>query len=76
MSDLSTCPSLHRVHIEARRGWQMLWNWTYRKLGATMYVMGINPGSSGKVTNVLNCWPNFPVPIYKKRKKKKERSNP
>lgn len=53
MSDLSTCLSLDHVHVEARRGCQILWNWSYRRLGATMYVIGIKPGSSGKVASVL-----------------------
>ena len=36
------------VPMETRRGCQVLWNWSYRRLSATMRVLGIEPRSSRK----------------------------
>ena len=46
---------------EVRRGHQIPWNWNYRWLWATMWVLGIKPGGSGRAASALNHWANFPV---------------
>ena len=33
-----------------------LWNWSYRQLWATMWVLRIEPRSSGRVATALNHW--------------------
>jgi hypothetical protein len=35
------------------------WNWSYRELWAAMWVLGIDPGSSGKSVSARNCWVIF-----------------
>jgi len=38
------------------------WNWSYRQLWATMQVLGIEPGSSGRPASALNHWAISPTP--------------
>lgn len=47
--------SVHYVHVntKARRGRKKPWNWSYRRLWAAIWVLGIDPGSSGKATSSL-----------------------
>ena len=42
------------VTLEARRGHWMSWNWSYRQLWATMWVLSIELGISGRPANTLN----------------------
>ena len=49
------------VPTEARRGHRLPWNWSYRWLWATVWVLRIEP-ISGRVASVLNCWAISPVP--------------
>lgn len=36
-------------------GCQIPWNWRCRRLGATMWVLGIEPGSSRRAASIINC---------------------
>jgi hypothetical protein len=47
--------------MEARRGHQMPWNWSYKWLWASMWVMQTKPGSSPRVASELN-WAISPAP--------------
>jgi hypothetical protein len=44
------------VPKEYRRGYQMPWNWSYKQLWATMWMMEIEYWFSGRATSVLNNW--------------------
>jgi hypothetical protein len=44
---LPACMAVHHVHAEARRGHQILGNWNYGWLGAAMWVLETEWGSSG-----------------------------
>lgn len=41
----------------------MPWHWTYRKLWASIWMLGIKPGSFGKAESPLNDWANSPAPV-------------
>lgn len=59
MTALSTCMPVHdmfAVPAEARKGYQMPWNWSYRRLLSTMWILGREPGSSKRTANGLNGW--------------------
>jgi hypothetical protein len=43
-----------KVPAEARRGRWIFWNWSYRLLWATLCMLGIEPGSSGRATSALS----------------------
>ena len=45
---------------EARRGLCILWNWSYRQLLAAMWVLGIEPGSSGRAASAPNTGASSP----------------
>lgn len=52
---LPACVSVHQVQavpVEAKEG-QVPWNWSYRMLGATRWVRGIEPESSGRAASAL-----------------------
>lgn len=51
-------PCACRVLLEVRTGSQIPWNWSYRQLWATMWVLELEPGCS---TSVLNSWAISPV---------------
>lgn len=46
---LPACMSVHHLCVwdplETRRGHQIFWNWSYRYLWATLWVLGVEPGS-------------------------------
>ena len=44
------------VPMETRRGSWIPWNWKYRQLWATMWVLGIKSKSSRRTASALNCW--------------------
>lgn len=46
---------MNAVSMEARRGHQILWTWSYRRL-VTMWVLGTDPGACTRTVNVLNFW--------------------
>lgn len=48
------------VLVEARRVWWIPWNWSYKRLWATWWVLGTELKSSAKATSTLNCWAVFP----------------
>lgn len=52
------------VAMEARRGHWIPWNWSYWWLLAAMWVLGIEPWSSGRRVSLLNCWAILPVPSF------------
>ena len=37
-------------------GYQKPWNWSYTQLWAVVWVLGIEPGSSGRTASALNLW--------------------
>ena len=43
-------------------GCQVLWNRSYGCLWAAMWMLGIEPWTSGEATSVLNCWATSPAP--------------
>lgn len=52
----SACVSVHHVHVvsmEARRSIVSFWNWSYRQLSATTWVLGLEPRSSGSKVSAL-----------------------
>lgn len=56
---LFTCLFVHLVFavpVEARRVWQIPWNWSCGELWVAMWGLGIEPESSGKVTSDLHSW--------------------
>lgn len=52
------------VPTEASRRHQPLWNWSYKQLWTTVWVLRIEAGSSGRVSSPLNHWATLPAPIY------------
>lgn len=46
------------VPTEARRGHQVLWNWSYSWLRAACgcWLLGTEPGSSGRVASAVTSW--------------------
>lgn len=44
------------MHCGGQRGNQSPWNWSFRHLWATMWVLAIGPGSSGRWASPLNHW--------------------
>lgn len=56
-------PSMCVVHKEARRGHGIPWDWSCRCLWATLWILGIKPGCSGKANSVLDCWAISPAGI-------------
>lgn len=56
MTALSTCMPTHdmfAVPAEAKKVYQIPWNWSYRWLLNTMWIMGMEPGSSKRTANGL-----------------------
>lgn len=47
------CLGVRSMSMEARRGHQNPWNCSYRAFRATMWVLGIVPGSSGRAATSL-----------------------
>lgn len=45
------------LHKTIRRG-SILWKWNYRRLTATMWVLGTEPRSPARAS-ILNCWAIF-----------------
>lgn len=45
---------LHAVPEEARRGSQIPWDLSYGRLGVTVWMLGIEPQSFGRVATALN----------------------
>lgn len=66
MSVFPVCLSVHHllglVSMEARRGHQALWVWSYKKFRATIQVLGMELGSSARSTKVLKCCSTSPAP--------------
>lgn len=57
---LPVCISVYHLcalFMEARRGHRVFWNWSYRPLLDAMWVLGVEPGSSGGVASALNSEP-------------------
>lgn len=50
-------PPMCLVPKEARREHQTHWRWNYGQSWATIWLLGIEPASSERVTSVLNNWP-------------------
>lgn len=51
---LTACMSMWRYQIP--------WKWRYRQLWTTMWVLRIEPSSSGRAARVLAHWASSPVP--------------
>ena len=59
MSILCTCTCAHCVHPQRpEEKHQIPWNWSYRRLGATLGVLGNEPRNS---ESALNCRAPFPA---------------
>jgi hypothetical protein len=43
------------VALEAGRGPQVLWNWNDKQLRVSMWLLGIELGSSARAVSALNC---------------------
>ena len=41
---------------------QISWNWSYRQVWAAIWVLGLEPGSSGRAASALNHWAISPAP--------------
>lgn len=59
-------PCIHSVPVETRRGHWVLWDWSYRWLGGTMWVLEPKPGSSenkqpGFLTAVSSFQPHWSI---------------
>ena len=46
-------------------GCWVLWYWSYRQVWAAMWVLGMEPGFSGRAVNALNHWTISPAPKAK-----------
>lgn len=57
---LCVCP----VFTEPRKGHQIAWNWSYRHLWATTWMLEIKPSSSALATTALNYWTISPAPSF------------
>ena len=58
----TVCVCVCLVLTEARKGYQISWNWSYRQVWAAIWVLGIEPKSSRKAGSALNIWDLSPVP--------------
>ena len=47
--------AVHACSVYEVRRHQVPWNWSYRELGATMWVLGIKPQSSGGAAASAQC---------------------
>ena len=56
------CALVFCLHTCLCWGCQIPWNWTYRQVWAAMWVLGIEPGFSGRAVSVLNLWAISPAP--------------
>jgi hypothetical protein len=54
-------PCVCLVPTEVRRRCQILWNWSYKRLWATVWVLGIELGFFVRVASALNCWTTSPA---------------
>lgn len=52
---LYVCVLMNAVSMEAGRGHQILWAWSYRRL-VTVWVLGTDPGACTRTVSVLNSW--------------------
>lgn len=59
---MSECMCVYLVPVEARRGPQIPWNWSYSQLGATMWVLGTQPWSNARAVRALDCGTISPSP--------------
>lgn len=50
------------VPVKAKRGCQVLWEWSYRHLWAAMRILVIEPRFFRRIASDLNHWAIFPVP--------------
>ena len=55
-----TCMFVHCVCTQR----DQQWNWRCRWLWATMWVLGIEPKSTGRATSALSHWTILPVPRH------------
>lgn len=54
--NLCLCIVWCMVPVEAKSENQIPWKWSYGQLWATMWVLAIGPGSSGRWASPLNHW--------------------
>jgi hypothetical protein len=62
MCILSACMLIHHMyalHMELRRGHWILWNWSYRRLWAAMWVLGTKPQSSARPASAPDHQPGL-----------------
>lgn len=50
------------THRGQKRMWDP-WDWSYKCLWVAMWLLGVNPLSSGRAISTLNCWAIFLAPI-------------
>jgi hypothetical protein len=59
------CTTCVLVPTEVRRECWILYNWIYRQLWATMWLLGIKPGSCGRAVSVFfTAEPSLQLPIF------------
>ena len=46
------------------KGYRIPWNWSYRQLWAAMWMLGIEPWSSGRAASALSCWAISPARLH------------
>jgi hypothetical protein len=64
------------LSTEGRRRLQIPQDWSYRKLWAAMWGLGIELGSAGKATGTLNHLPISPAQDYFKNKQTRKQTKP
>ena len=57
------CTVCMQVPMEVRREHQISWHWIYRQLGATMWVLGVEPGSPGRAISPAPLWDSLYLSI-------------
>jgi hypothetical protein len=54
-------PRVGLMSYKSRRGHQIAWNWNYRWLWVTLWVLGMKLRSSRTTVSSLNCWAVSPA---------------
>lgn len=55
---------VHLLLAKPRRACRILWNWSYRRLWASTWVLGTEPGASGRGASAVLCWAVSPSSFH------------